>query len=324
MASSKGAVLGAIAGNSLLTLIKGAAFVFSGSGAMLSEAIHSAADTANQLLLFVGMRQSERKADALFHYGYGGERYLYALLSAVGIFVLGCGVTVYHGVHNLLDPPELTFSWITMAVLGVAFVIEGGVLLAALRAVSAQKGDKGLLEYLRTTTDPTVAAVLLEDSVAILGVGVAAGGIALSYWTGNPIFDALGAIIIGAMLGGVAIWLGIKNRTLLLGPSLPPAKQDTIVALVRAQETVKQIGRVRSRVLGADVFRFDAEVDFNGRVLARNALKRAQDSGQAIEGLDPEAVGEMVVNELALEVDRIEALLRKEHPGLRHVDLEAD
>lgn len=322
-ASSKGAVVGALAGNGALTLVKGVAFLASGSGAMLSEAIHSAADTANQFLLFVGMRRSERAADTLFHYGYGGERYLYALLSAVGIFVLGCGVTVYHGVHNLLDPPTLTFSWLTIGVLGVSFLVEGAVFLGALRAASAKKGDHSLLGYLRSTTDPTVAAVLLEDAVACLGVLVAAAGILLSRWTGDPTWDALGAITIGLLLGVVAVWLGIKNRTLLLGPSIPKPEQAAMRALLLEQDTVLGVRQVRSRILGADVFRFDAEIDFDGRALARRVLARAESEGGSID-LDPEELGERVVDELGREIDRLEALLRERHPGLAHVDLEAD
>ena len=106
-ASSRGAVVAALVGNGFLTLIKFGAFALSGSGAMLSEAIHSFADTGNQGLLFLGIRRSQRGPDAMFHYGYGVERFLFCMLSAIGIFVLGCGVTVYHGISSLFHPPEL-------------------------------------------------------------------------------------------------------------------------------------------------------------------------------------------------------------------------
>ncbi|MCA9682980.1 MAG: cation transporter, partial [Myxococcales bacterium] len=141
MASSKGAVVGALIGNSVLTAIKFAAFFFSGSGAMFSEAVHSAADAANQALLFVGIRSSERPADNLFHYGYGTDRYLFSLLSAVGIFVFGCGVTVYHGIHGAMHPSVVEPGIMSYVVLALSFCIDGFVMLSALRAIWAKKGS---------------------------------------------------------------------------------------------------------------------------------------------------------------------------------------
>lgn len=327
--SSKRAVLGALLGNGTLTLVKVGAFALSGSGAMFSEAIHSLADTVNQALLFVGIRNSERPADALFPYGYGAERYLYSLLSAVGIFVLGCGVTVYHGIHDLMDPPSLTISWVPMAVLGLSFVVEGSVLLSAARVVWSSKGEQSLWAYLRSTTDPTAAAVLLEDSVACAGVLVAFTGIGLAQLTGNPMFDALGAIVIGLMLGAVAVWLGIRNRSLLLGPAIPRPLQAEIEEFLRDLPEVQRVRRVRSRVVGADRFRFQAELDFDGRVLGTRMAHllhaRYAELGdeQARERFAAD-FGELIVDELGREVDRIEAKLGERFPKLEYVDLEAD
>lgn len=327
--SSKGAVLGALLGNGLLTLVKFGAFVFSGSGAMFSEAIHSLADTLNQGLLLMGISRSERPADALFPYGYGADRYVYSLLSAAGIFVLGCGVTVYHGVHNLMDPPEISTSWIPLAVLALSFVVEGFVLLSATRVVWANKGEQSLFEYLRDTSDPTVAAVMLEDSVACAGVLVAVAGIGLAQLTGNPTFDAVGAIIIGLMLGAVAVWLGVRNRSLLLGPAIPPALQADVEEFLRELPEVQRIRRVRSRIVGADRFRFQADLDFDGRVLGSRLVKLVHERHGELN--DPEArerfaadFGEQMLDELGREVDRIEAKLEERFPRLKYVDLEAD
>ena len=326
-ATSKGAVLGAVVGNGSLTVIKFIAFALSGSGAIFSEAVHSLADTTNQILLFIGIRQSERPADKLFHYGYGADRYLYSLLSAVGIFVLGCGVTVYHGVHDLLEPPELEVSWIPFAILGLSFVVEGFVLLMAARAVWAKKGDLGLFAYLRTTTDPTAAAVLLEDAVAILGVVVAAAGIGLAHLTGDPRFDALGAITIGAMLGAVAIWLGVKNRTLLLGPAIPRRTEKEIEAYLRDHPAVQRVRKVRTRIVGAENFRLQAQIDFDGRYLGRKMAAGITDEDLSTEEARERFAadfGEKLLDELAIEVDRIEAELVERFPRLKYVDIEAD
>ncbi len=328
-ASSKQAVLLAILGNATLTLLKIVAFAFSGSGAMLSEAIHSAADTGNQLLLWVGIRRSERPPDAMFAYGFGGERFLFALLSAIGIFVLGCGVTVYHGIHILLQPPELSFGWLTFVVLAVSLVVDGLVLLQAIRAIDAQRGQTDFLTYLRTTSDPTVAAVLLEDSVACLGVLIAAAGIGLAAWTGSHVPDAVATLLIGGLMGLIAVWLGYKNSRLVIGPSIPREVEDSALAYLRSQPTVRNVRRVRSRVLGADRFRLKAEVDWNGSALAERLegwVEEQQERLATEEGRRQfgREFAERIAEAIGDEVDRIEAELRDRHPELVHLDFETD
>jgi zinc transporter 9 len=327
--SSKSAVLGALLGNGGLTIVKFFAFAVTGSGAMFSEAIHSLADTSNQGLLFLGIRQSEKPADALFHYGYGADRYLYSLLSAVGIFVLGCGVTIYHGVHSLMDPPQLEMSWLPFAILALSLAVEGYVLTAAARVIWAKKGEQSLLEYLRTTTDPTAAAVLLEDAVACLGVLVAAAGLGLAYATGNAMFDAIGAIIIGIMLGAVAVWLGIRNRTLLLGPAIPADLQAEIVAYLEEHPAVMRVRNVKTRIVGADNFRLQAQLDFDGAVLGARMHEFVDTRHETLQTPEERKAfardfGEVLLDELAREVDRMEAELEERFPRLKYVDLEAD
>jgi len=327
-ASGRGAVIAALVGNTFLTVIKLIAFAVSGSGAMLSEGIHSAADTGNQGLLYLGIRRSERPADALFHYGYGGERFFYALMSAVGIFVLGCGVTIYHGIHTLIDPVAVKFSWLTVAVLAISLVVDGVVFLSALRAIAAEKGPRTFWQHIRTTSDPTVLAVLFEDAVATLGVLVAAAGIGLAHWTGNPAWDAVSSIVIGVLLGLVAMWLGWRNRMLILGPAIPKEMQTGAVELLLSQPTIEAVRNVKTRILAADRYRLKAEIDYNGRVLgARHAdWLEAELTGK--DGIDYKALaerfGERIVDALSAEGDRIEAELQKLYPQLRHMDFEVD
>ncbi len=316
-------------GNGSLTVIKFFAFAITGSGAMFSEAIHSLADTSNQGLLFLGIRQSEKPADALFHYGYGADRYLYSLLSAVGIFVLGCGVTVYHGVNSLIHPHELEASWVPFVILAISLIVEGYVLAAAARVIWDKKGGKTLMEYLRTTSDPTAAAVLLEDAVACLGVLVAAAGLGLAYATGNSMYDALGAIFIGLMLGAVAVWLGVRNRTLLLGPAIPADLQKEIVTYLEEHPAVMRVRNVKTRIVGADNFRLQAQLDFDGAVLGARMRDFVEDRHGDLateEDRDKFArdFGEVILDELAREVDRMEEELEEKFPRLKYVDLEAD
>ena len=326
---SKGAVFAALAGNSFLTVVKFIAFVMSGSGAMLSEAIHSFADTANQGLLFLGIQRSERPPDKLFSYGYGGERFLFALLSAIGIFILGCGVTVYHGIDGLLHPHEVHADWVVWAVLGVSLLIDGAVLTAAIRAVAAAKGDQSFWGFVRSSSDPTVLAVLFEDFIACTGVIVAAVGIGLSELTGSSVFDSIASIVIGLLLGAVAVWLGYRNRTLILGPSIPAEVERGVLDIIRAQASVTAVSAIKSRIVGADHFKLKAEVDYDGAVLARehvdwvaNNLPDAGDR-EAVARFT-EAFGERMTNTLATEIDRIEQQVIEKFPNLRYIDLESD
>ncbi len=329
MGTSKGAVLGALIGNSVLTAIKFAAFFLSGSGAMFSEAVHSAADAVNQGLLYVGIRSSERPADNLFHYGYGYDRYLFSLLSAVGIFVFGAGVTVYHGIHSLMDPTEVEPSLLSYAVLATSFCIDGAVLTGALRAIWARKGEQGLFAYLRTTTDPTVAAVLLEDSVATAGVLVAGLAIFLTEQTGNVLYDALGAIIVGLMLGGIAMWLALKNRSLLLGPAMPKDVFDGVLAYLEQHPAIDRVRKPKSRIVGAGQFRFAAEIEFDGAYLGRKLEGFVTEQAPTLtdptnHGPFAEQFGARLVELVGDEIDNIEAELRARYPELIHVDIEAD
>lgn len=328
-ASSRGAVIAAIAGNGSLTIIKTIAWLMSGSGAMLSEAIHSFADTANQLLLFLGIQSSEKPADATFHYGYGAERFFYALMSAVGIFVLGCGVSLYHGIENLLHPHELHLDWVPFAVLAISFVVEGFVLSIAVRSVWAKKGELGFVEYLRQETDPTVLAVLFEDGVAVLGVAVAATGMGLASYTQNSMWDSVATIIIGLLLGGVAVWLGMKNRMLILGPSLPAHIEDAALEYIRQHPAVERILRSRSRVLGANDFRLSVDVDYDGRYFGKLMVDwvianrpKTDDPDEISEFA--EDFGEQLMRLQARETKDMEEALREKFPRLIYLDVEGD
>lgn len=329
---STGAVFLALLGNGFLTVIKFIAFLMSRSPAMLSESIHSFADTANQALLFIGIKRSKRPADDRYHWGYGGERFLFALLSAIGIFVLGCGVTVYHGIHSLLHPPELELSWITFAVLGVSLVVDGVVFFAAAREVWAKKGEMSFFRFVRESSDPTLLAVLFEDFVATLGVLIAMAGIGLAHITGNVYFDAASSVIIGVMLGMIAVWLGYRNRELILGPAIPAHVEKEVIEYLRAHPAIEAVRGVRTRIFASEKFSFSADIDYDGKFLGRKHGEwLAQQIAARGGGLDSDEagnlageLGERVLDTLANEIDQIELELRKRFPRLAIVDLESD
>jgi solute carrier family 30 (zinc transporter), member 9 len=325
--SSKGAVLAALLCNSGLTALKFTAFAFSGSGSMFSEAMHTLADTANQGLLFLGIKRSEKKPDAMFTYGYGGERFLFALLSAVGIFVLGCGVTVYHGVTALIDPHEVDIQWWLFVVLGISFVMNGWVLWKAIQAISKVRGDRTFLQLLRTTSDPTISAVLLEDGIACGGVLIALACIGISSLTGSTVPDAIGSIIIGGLLGFVAIWLGYQNRTLILGRAIPAHVQDAVTQYLSSQPSVQSVRAIQSRIVGADIYKLKAEIDWNGTWFGEQHAEWVA-ANQALATSDAKSFagqfGERVSEAIAAEVDRIEAELKAQIPELHFIEFEGD
>lgn len=325
----KGAVFIALIGNGILTVLKIVAFGLTGSGAMMSEAVHSAADTANQGLLYFGMRRSLRPADAEYHYGYGADRYVFALMSAMGIFILGCGVTVYHGIHSLMHPPELTFSWVAYGVLGLSILVEGYVFSVAAKEVNSGRGKKSFWQFVQTSSDPTLIAVLFEDFVATVGAFIAVVGITLANITGNPIFDSITSIVIGAMLGLMAIWLGWRNRQLILGPAIPIEVQTAVLQFLKDQPSVERVRDFRTRIVAAKSYRIAADIDYDGAYLGKKhsewLRERAAEVKDASEWDQVAAdFGERLLNDLAIEVDEVEREMVRRFPSIHHIDMEAD
>lgn len=327
--SSKTAVAAAIGGNACVMVAKFVAFLFTGSGAMLSEAIHTLADLINQILLMVGIVRSTRDPDHIYEYGYQSERYVWALISAVGIFFLGCGVTVYHGIQSLLHPHELKDLGWALGVLTFSFVLEAIVLWIAVRAAKQQAEGKPLMHYLRHEADPAVVAVVLEDAAACLGVLVAFAAIVLSRVTGEPYWDAIGSLIIGVLLGVIAIWLIARNTSLLVGASIPTSIRAQVKKIIEADPAVEEIVDLKTRILDTDTYRIKADIHFDGGALAdklRPQLREAYDRIKTFEEFEKFAheFGDDVVDLLADEIDIIERKIRDQIPQAKHLDLEAE
>jgi len=327
--SSKTAVATAIVGNALVMVAKFVAFLFTGSGAMLSETIHTLADLINQILLMVGIVRSTRDPDHIYEYGYQSERYVWALISAVGIFFLGCGVTVYHGIQSLLHPHELKELGWALGVLIFSFVLEGIVLWVAVRAARQQAKGRPLLHFLRYEADPAVVAVVLEDAAACLGVLIAFGAIVMSRVTGEPYWDAIGSLIIGVLLGAIAIWLIARNSSLLVGASIPEPIRQQVRKIIEADPAVEEIVDLKTRILDTETYRIKADIHFDGGVLAdklRPQLREAYDRIKTFEEFEKFAheFGDDVVELLAKEIDIIERRIREKVPQAKHLDLEAE
>lgn len=316
-------VVTALVGNSFVMIIKLVAFLMSGSGSMLSEAIHSAADTGNQLLLFVGLRRGEKSPDDRFHYGYGGERFVFGILSAAGIFFIGCGITIYHGIESLISPhtPQLTAS--TFVVLGVSGLIEGSVLALAIRAVLAERGEMPFFRYVRERADPATVAILLEDGAAVLGLMIATLGIVMAYLTGNPIWDTAGSLIIGVILGAVAFYLVRENRELLLGRAVPESIEDSFTTVVLGHPAVRSVRDIKTRQLAHDSYMFKAELTLDTDYLAEQ-LDRVlpADQRDLTKGRALRRTTIATTDLIATEMISIEAAVRTAIPNAKHIDLE--
>lgn len=266
--TSRDVVFRAMAGNTAIMLLKIAAWLKTGSSAMMSEAIHSLVDTGNQALLILGLRQAAGVPDKKHQYGYGRAAYFWSLISALGIFWLGAGVTVAHGVQTIFYPPkELSLSWEVWGVLGCSFMIDGWVLKRSVQELLAMKPKgKSFFQHLAHTKDPFMMAVLLEDSAACTGVIMAACGIGASHITGNPLWDSLASISIGVLLGGVAVTLIRLNQKYLLGQSVEPEIEQGIRELLLSRPSIDNVYAVQSQWVGPSTFSYKVREAEVGRV----------------------------------------------------------
>ena len=327
---SKTSVLAAIGGNSLIMVGKFTAFSFSGSGAMLSEGIHSLADVLNQILLLVGIQRAGRKADGQYAYGYGREVYIWALISAVGIFFLGCGVTVYHGIESLLHPPEaLTDLRFALGVLLASLGIEGVVLWIAYKALKQAAGERPFFAYLRTEADPIGVAVLLEDAAACMGVLIAIAGLSLAHLTGDPVWDAIATLSIGVLLGFVAIWLIVRNHAILVGPSIPLEVQSRVRAVINNHAAVEDIKEFKTVMLDSQTYDIMADIEFHGDVIARSLEPKLEAAYASIHSLEDfkgfaATYADDVIHALGDEIDALEEEIRRNVPEAKYLDIEAN
>jgi cation diffusion facilitator family transporter len=234
-------VYAALAGNLTIAATKFVAAVLTGSSAMWSEGIHSLVDSGNQALLLYGMRRAARPPDARFPFGYGKEVYFWSFVVALLVFATGAGLSLYEGVRHLQQPAEIVNPAVNYGVLAAALLLEGAPWLAAYRQFNRMRGERGVVEGVQRVKDPTVIAVLFEDSAAIAGLLVAFAGIALYQATGNAMFDAGASIIIGLILGATAAWLAFETKGLLIGES---ANREVVAEIRRLAERYPEVERV--------------------------------------------------------------------------------
>jgi cation diffusion facilitator family transporter len=256
------AVIAAFLANTGIGITKLVAWLLSGSASMLAEAIHSFADSANQLLLLLGGRLAKRKADTEHPFGYGRERYVWAFIVALILFSVGGVFSIVEGIEKLQEPHEITNAWIPLLVLGIAIVLESFSLRTAVKESNLVRGKAGWWTFIRTSRSPELPVILLEDVAALTGLVLAFSAVGLSVLTGNPIFDAFGTLAIGALLIVVAIILAIEMKSLLIGEGATPEDHQRILAAFNASDDVEAVIHMKTLYLGPDEMMVAAKVAF--------------------------------------------------------------
>ena len=281
---SKKAIFAAIAGNLLIAATKFTAAFFTGSSAMLSEGIHSVVDTGNGLLILFGDYRSRKPADENHPFGHGRELYFWALIVALSIFAVGGGFSIYEGISHIRNPVEATSATWNYAVLGISALFESISWLFGWRAFSKVRNGKPILKAIHLSKDPTVFIVVLEDSTALLGLLIAFFGIFLGQHFDSPYFDGAASILIGLLLGLVALFLGYETKGLLIGEAVDKTTLAEIRRIAQADDCVEKVLSSLTLHLGAHDILLTLELKFSPNISAsklRTAIRRIENEIQA-------------------------------------------
>lgn len=293
MKESKRVIFSAIAANVLIAIAKFVAAAFTGSSAMLTEGIHSIVDSGDGALLLLGERLSQRPADEQHPYGHGREIYFWSFVVAIMIFAVGGGISIYEGILRLMNPEPIKVPIWNYIVLGASFLIEGTSFVIALRHFHAQnKSGLTMFAAIKRSKNPSDFMVLFEDAAALAGILLAALGVSLELWTGNPMFDGAASIAIGLLLCAVAAMLVRETRGLLVGESLLPETAARIRRIVESDTAVERCAHPLSTYLGPDTVLINVAIQFR-RSLETGAIERA--------------------------IERIETSVRQEFPVVKHL-----
>jgi cation diffusion facilitator family transporter len=277
--SSAKAILYAFIANLGIALAKLAAAIYTHSGSMLAEAIHSFADCGNQVLLFVGLRQSQKPPDAKHPLGYGKVTYFWSFVVALLLFSMGGLFSINEGWHKLHATEDLNKPWVALAVLAVSVALEFGSLLGCLREIAKLRKDRSLAYWLKNTRNAELVVVLGEDVAALIGLMIAFVFVALAAYTGKAVFDAIGSIAIGVVLVCVSIFVAVRIKGLIVGRSAEEDLQEALKAEVASDPDIDALLNAITMQMGPDVMlalkvRMRAGLTLDAAVDCINALER--------------------------------------------------
>src|ERR1044071_1971110 len=292
---SRVAIFAAIVANLAIAITKFIAAFFSGSSAMLSEAIHSLVDTGNGALLLVGLRKSQKPYDDNHPFGHGKELYFWPLIVAILVFSLGGGMSVYEGITHMIHPHRGEPTW-RYVVLGIAFALEGVSAFFRFKAFRKEFKGAGIFKTIKRSKDPTTFTVVFEDSAALAGLIVAFLGILLGDLLDNPYLDGIASIVIGVILATVAVFLAYETKGLLIGEGVDPQTLASIRAIAAEDDAIQRV---------------------------RKSLTMHFGPHEVLLGLDVEFKSHLSAQDVAAAINRLEAAIRARHPDLKHIFIEA-
>lgn len=289
------AVVIAFLANIAIAIAKTVVALLTGSASLLAEAIHSWADAGNEIFLLIADRKGERERDAEHPTGYGRDAYVWSLFAAVGVFTVGAVLSIVTGVQELLEPEPVTDYTAAYVVLAIAFVLEGISLAQSSRQAKkvAAQYRRNTLDYVINGSNPTLRAVIFEDAAALAGLAIAALSILLHQVTGNPMFDAIGSLLIGLLLAVVAILLISRNRRFLIGASAPPEVRTRVIQALLAHQEIDRVTYLHLEFIGVGRLFLVAAVDLTGN-------DREEDVARRLRRLDDELEQDEVISRVVL------------------------
>ncbi len=285
------AIIAAFLANLCIAIMKFVAYLFTGSGAMLAESIHSVADTGNQALLLLGGRRAQRAPTPSHPFGYGRERYFWAFVVALVLFSLGSAFSIYEGIEKIRHPHDVESPAWAFAVLGVAVVLELFSFRTATHESRPLKGDASWWSFIRHSRIPELPVVLLEDLGALLGLMFAVVAVTLTVVTGDTLWDALGTLMIGTLLGIIAVILAWEMKSLLIGESATVQKQRSIEDAINEQGAVRRLIHMRTEHIGPEELLVGAKIEFEPDLTMTEAAVRSSVPEARIVYLEPAIVG---------------------------------
>jgi len=290
-------IIQSLAVNLAIAAVKAVAAVFTKSGSMLAEALHSFSDCGNQILLLIGVRQARKPPDAKHPFGYGRAIYFWSFLVALMLFLGGGVFSIYEGIHKIREPEPVEKVWLGVGILAVSLLLEGGATLSNIRELNKRRGKKPFMQYLRDTTDSDLVVVFGENSAAVLGLAFAIIALGLAASTGDGRWDGIGSAAIGVVLIGVAIFLAIEVSSLLLGEAADPDVEQAARVIVEEMPELEQV---------------------------LNLVTMQQGPGEVLVHMKIAFVPTLSIEDACQAINEFEARFRKARPEVRWVFVEPD
>ncbi|NKY49137.1 cation diffusion facilitator family transporter [Nocardia vermiculata] len=293
----KKAIFAALSANAGIAVAKFVGAAITGSGSMLAEAVHSVADTGNQGLLLLGQKRAEQEADELHPFGYGRNRYFYSFVVALVLFSLGSMYAIYEGIHKVQHGEELSSPIVAIVILLIAVALEGFSFVTAMRESSPLRQGASWWRFIRNSRSPELPVVLLEDTGALIGLLIALVAVIMTSVTGNPVWDGIGTLCIGLLLGIIAVVLIVEMKSLLIGEGATPAEDEAIRTNLVDGRSIDRVIHLRTQYLGPEEMLVAAKVAI-------------------VPGLD--------IATIATAIDEAEARVRVAVPAARVMYIEPD